>query len=126
MKYNKEERKAIIAKIEKEINKRNNEIWKIARDNYKPSKEYKLFKDALENRDKYCKIILEIYPSIWYCNTIDIQHSLNCLRDKELEKTIKLYHFNSDDLESEIVLSGRNCEVSELIQKLVDSCFNNN
>lgn len=126
MKYNKEERKAIVAKIEKEINKRNDEIWKTARDNYKPSKEYKLFKDALENREKYCKIILEINSGLWSCGEINIQYQLDCLRDRELEKTIKLYHFNASDLESEIILNGRSCEISELIQKLVDDCFNNN
>ena len=126
-KFNKEERNAIIQKLEKIANEREQQSREECRKAYKPSETYTKAEALLTVRNEACKALKEIDL---YCfrnwNTfeqVNKEQYLNQIRDKEIEPLVTKYTVDRNNLEVEIILMNQDDPVDELIEKLLEDCL---
>ena len=126
MKFNKEERKAIIKKLSKIAKERTNASWEEQRKLYKPSEAYLQVQLLLEQRNEICKYLNEFNSgmfSSWAFNIVNTQSYLNNIRDQEIEHLIEKYEVNETDLDVEIILMDQDKPIDELIERLLTNCL---
>jgi ribosome-interacting GTPase 1 len=125
IKYNKEERKAIINKVISKAREAEKASYEFYKSTYKPSETYKKAKKELE---KYNKICLELRKLLkiqngWKFTEIDIDDELNRIKKSEIDELTIKYWVSESELETDIILSNMNCSVDELIEKLLQNCL---
>ena len=127
MKFNKEERKAIIKKLSKIANERTSASWEKHRAAYRPSSEYQRVKMLIEQRNKVCEELREVSKDLFSWSKFelvtDAQHYLNVIRDQEIEHLIEKYEVNETDLDVEIILMDQDKPIDELIERLLTNCL---
>lgn len=126
MKFNKEERKAIIKKLSKIANERTNASWEKQRKLYKPSEAYLQVQLLLEQRNEACKHLTEFNSAMfntWAFNIVNTQSYLNNIRDQEIEHLVEKYDVNETDLDVEIILMDQDKPIDELIERLLVNCL---
>lgn len=126
-KFNKEERQAIISKLRKIAEQREQESWKEAREKYIPSETYKEVKTLLEQRKKVCERLLNINSNLFdkWAFQIDTNdfYYLNSIRDSEIKHLVTCYHVNETDMEVEIILAGQDEPIDIIIENLLNQCI---
>lgn len=125
-KFNKEERKAIIAKLSKIADERVKESRKHFRDFYVPSEKYKKLQNLLEQLNQINKELSELYPRHfygWRYDSVNIQNYLDVIRDEEIDPLVTKYYVNKEDLEVEIILADQDDSIDELIENLLSKCL---
>ena len=125
-KFNKEERQAIISKLHRIAEQREQESWKEAREKYIPSETYKEVKTLLEQREKVCKQLRNINGNVFYQWTFlanqDNSYYLNKIRDSEIEHLVTRYCVNENDMDVEIILAGQDDPIDTIIENLLNQC----
>ena len=123
MKFNKEQRSAIIKRVAKIAQDDYNKKLKEALDKYVPSENYKRVEKALHDREEACKTIKELWGDDYVLHELNVNWVLNSVKRKEID--IKEPNINKEDLETEIILS--QCDaVEELISHLLELVSKNN
>ena len=126
-KFNKEERGAIIQKLEKIAKEREQQSWEDCRKAYKPSETYIKAEALLTVRNEACKALKELdfyFFSNW--NTFEQVNKelyLNKIIDEEIEPLVTKYKVDKTNLEVEIILMNQDDPVDELIEKLLEDCL---
>lgn len=124
-KFNKEERKAIISRLRRIAEEREDESWKHLRDQYTPSDEYLELKKLLElyvtTEEELRSKFIGILPN-YYFHTIDVENYLNIQRDKELRPFVNRYRINENMLDVELILTGNTAPIDEIIENLLNLC----
>lgn len=124
-KFNKEERRAIISRLRRIAEEREDESWKHLRDQYTPSDEYLELKKLLElyvtTEEELRSKFIGILPN-YYFHTIDVENCLNIQRDKELRPFVNRYHINENMLDVELILTGNAAPIDEIIENLLNLC----
>jgi hypothetical protein len=126
-KFNKEERNAIIQKLEKIAKEREQQSWEDCRKAYKPSEVYIKAEALLTARNEACKALKELgfyFFTNW--NTfeqINKEQYLNKIIDEEIEPLVTKYRVDRTNLEVEIILMNQDDPVDELIEKLLEDCL---
>ena len=124
MKFNKDERKAIIAKLEKIANELEQKSWKEQREKYVPSENYIKAEKLIDTYNETRKVLRENFDiGCYYSDNINKEYALNNLRDKEIKPLVTKYSVNKDDMEVEIILADKKDSVDELIEKLLKLCL---
>lgn len=125
-KFNKDERRAIISKLEKLGKELEQKSWKEQREKYVPSENYikaeKLI-DVYNNTRETLREEFDIINTNYYNDRINKDYSLGELRDREIKHLVTRYKVNKDDIEVEIILSDKKDSVDELIEKLLELCL---
>ncbi len=125
-KFNKEERQAIISKLRRIAEQREQESWKEAREKYIPSETYDEVKTLLEQRKKVCERLLSINPNLFdkWAFQIDTNDSyyLNSIRDSEIKHLVTCYRVNENDMDVEIILAGQDDPIDTIIENLLNQC----
>ena len=126
-KFNKEERQAIISKLRRIAEQREQESWKEAREKYIPSETYKEVKNLLEQRKKVCERLLNINPNLFdkwafQVNTDD-SYYLDKIRDYEIKHLVTRYYVNASDMEVEIILADMDEPMDVIIENLLNQCL---
>lgn len=126
-KFNKEERQAIIKKLDNIARKREEESWEEAREKYIPSETYKEVKNLLEQRRKVCERLLNINPNLFdkwafQVNTED-SYYLSKIRDSEIKHLVTRYYVNASDMEVEIILADMDEPMDVIIENLLNQCL---
>lgn len=126
-KFNKEERQAIIQKLENIAKEREQQSWEECRKAYKPSETYIKTEVLLTARNEACKALREIDL---YCfrnwnsfEQVNKEQYLNQIRDKEIEPLVTKYKVDRTNLEVEIILMNQDDPIDELIEKLLEGCL---
>lgn len=125
-KYSKDERKAIVKKLERIACEREKESRKKLRDSYVPSERYLRIETLLKQINEINKELQESYPKHfygWRYELINIQNYLNNIRDEEIDHLVTKYYVNKDDLEVEIILADQENPVDDLIESLLAKCM---
>lgn len=126
-KFNKEERKAIIRKLQSIARERTETSWEKHRTAYKPSEEYLKAQAFIDQRNKACEELKNIDNRVFQnWNTfelIDSKHYLDQIRDKEIKHLIEIYDVNETNLEVEIILMNQGESVEDLIENLLKICL---
>lgn len=124
-KFNKEERRAIISRLRRIAEEREDESWKHLRDQYTPSDEYLELKKLLElyvtTEEELRSKFIGILPN-YYFHTIDVENCLNIQRDKELRPFVNRYRINENMLDVELILTGNAAPIDEIIENLLNLC----
>lgn len=124
-KFNKEERRAIISKLRSVAEEREKESWKQLRDQYTPSEEYLELKKLLElyvtTRDELQSKFSDILPHYSFHN-VNVEYYLDNQRNKELRPFVNKYYVNENKLDVELILSGNNAPIDEIIENLLKLC----
>lgn len=126
-KFNREERNAIIQKLENIAKEREQQSWEDCRKAYKPSETYIKAEVLLTARNEACKALKELDSycfRIW--NTFEIlnkEQYLNQIRDREIEPLVTKYKVDRTNLEVEIILMNQDDPIDELIEKLLEGCL---
>lgn len=125
-KFNKEERQAIISKLRRIAEQREQESWKEAREKYIPSETYKEVKNLLEQRRKACERLLNINLNLFdkwafQVNTDD-SYYLDKIRDFEIKHLVTRYCVNENDMDVEIILAGQDDPIDTIIENLLNQC----
>lgn len=125
-KFNKEERQAIISKLRRIAEQREQESWKEAREKYIPSETYKEVKNLLEQREKACEQLRNINENLFnnwafQINTDD-SYYLNKIRDFEIKHLVTRYCVNENDMDVEIILAGQDDPIDTIIENLLNQC----
>ena len=125
-KFNKEERQAIISKLHRIAEQREQESWKEAREKYIPSETYKEVKTLLEQRRKACEQLRNINENLFnnwafQVNTDD-SYYLDKIRDFEIEHLVTRYCVNENDMDVEIILAGQDDPIDTIIENLLNQC----
>lgn len=126
-KFNKEERQAIIKKLDNIARKREEESWKEAREKYIPSETYKEIKNLLEQRKAINERLTNIKPGLFnkwefQVNTDD-SYYLNQIRDSEIKHLVTRYYVNASDMEVEIILADMDEPMDVIIENLLNQCL---
>lgn len=126
-KFNREERNAIIQKLENIAKEREQQSWEECRKAYKPSETYIKAEVLLNARNEACKALKEIDL---YCfrnwnsfEQVNKEQYLNQIRDKEIEPLVTKYKVDRTNLEVEIILMNQDDPIDELIEKLLEGCL---
>lgn len=126
-KFNREERNAIIQKLENIAKEREQQSWEDCRKAYKPSETYIKAEVLLTARNEACKALKELDS---YCfrnwNTFEIlnkEQYLNQIRDREIEPLVTKYKVDRTNLEVEIILMNQDDSIDELIEILLEDCL---
>ena len=125
-KFNKDERKAIVKKLEKIAHERETKSRKELRDSYVPSERYLRLESLLKQMNEINKELQESYPGHfyeWRYELINIQNYLNNIRDEEINHLVTKYYVNKDDLEVEIILADQENPIDDLIESLLAKCL---
>ena len=124
-KFNKEERKAIISKLRSVAEDREKESWKQLREQYTPSERYlqleKLLTLHSNTLNELTSKFNDIIPT-YFGYRIDIKSKLDDLRDDELRPFVNRYRVNENKLDVELILSGNNAPIEEIIENLLNLC----
>lgn len=126
-KFNKEERQAIISKLRRIAEQREQESWKEAREKYIPSETYKEVKNLLEQRKKACEQLRNINENLFnnwafQVNTDD-SYYLDKIRDSEIKHLVTRYYVNASDMEVEIILADMDEPMDVIIENLLNQCL---
>lgn len=125
-KFNKEERQAIISKLRKIAEKREQESWKEAREKYIPSETYKEVKTLLEQREKACENLRKINAILFdkwaFQKTEHHSYYLDKIRDSEIKHLVTRYCVNENDMDVEIILAGQDDPIDTIIENLLNQC----
>ena len=124
-KFNKEERKAIISKLRSVAEDREKESWKQLREQYTPSERYlqleKLLTLHSNTLNELTSKFNDVIPT-YFGYRIDIKSKLDDLRDSELRPFVNRYRVNENKLDVELILSGNNAPIEEIIENLLNLC----
>lgn len=126
-KFNKEERQAIIQKLENIAKEREQQSWENCRKAYKPSETYIKAEVLLNARNEACKALRELdfyFFNNW--NNFEIVNKelyLNKIIDDEIEPLVTKYKVDRTNLEVEIILMNQDDPIDELIEKLLEGCL---
>lgn len=124
-KYSKDERKAIISKLERIAREREEESRKKLRDSYVPSERYLRLETLLKQMNEINGELQESYRNQfygWRYEIVNIQYHLNNIREEEINPFVTRYRVNKDDLEVEIILADQENPVDDLIESLLAKC----
>lgn len=124
-KYSKDERKAIISKLERIAREREEESRKKLRDSYVPSERYLRLETLLKQMNEINGELQESYRNQfygWRYEIVNIQYHLNNIREEEINPFVTKYRVNKDDLEVEIILADQENPVDDLIESLLAKC----
>lgn len=122
-KFNKDERKAIIARLQDVVKEKTQAEWETFRKNYVPSERYLQVKKLLET---YCSTIDELdkYEEVYYISKVNIENILNRIRDNEIEPNIPKYTINEKELEVEIIFTQEeNTAMTDMVEILLNKCL---
>lgn len=122
-KFNKDERKAIIARLQDVVKEKTESAWETLRENYVPSERYLQAKKLLED---YHSIIDELdkYEEVYYISKVNIENILNRIRDTELKPFIPQYAVNEKALEVEIIFTQQeNTAMDDMVEILLNKCL---
>jgi len=126
-KFNKEERNAIIQKLENIANEREQQSREECRKAYKPSETYIKADVLLTARNEACKALREIdlhcFRNWNTFEQVNKEQYLNQIRDKEIEPLVTKYKVDKTNLEVEIILMNQDDPVDEMIEKLLEGCL---
>ena len=126
-KFNKEERNAIIQKLEKIAKEREQQSWEECRKAYKPSELYTKAEALLTVRNEACKALRELdlyYYRNWSpFEAVNNEYHLNQIRDREIEPLVTKYKVDRTNLEVEIILMNQDDPIDELIERLLEDCL---
>ena len=122
-KFNKDERRAIIAKLQNVVKEKTQAEWETFRKNYVPSDRYLQAKKLLETYN-YTVDELEKYEEVYYINKASSENILNKIRDNEIRPNIPEYKVNEKTLEVEIIfLQQEDTSMEEMVELLIDKCL---
>lgn len=124
-KFNKEERKAIINKLRSIAAEREKESWKQLREQYTPSERYLEFERLLTLYSNTLNELTSKFDDIipnYFGYRVDIKSKLDDLRDVELRPSVNRYYVNENKLDVELILSGNNAPIDEIIENLLNLC----
>lgn len=122
-KFNKDERKAIIARLQDVVKEKTQAEWETFRKNYVPSERYLQAKKLLET---YHSVIDELdkYEEVYYISKVNIENILNRIRDNEIEPNIPKYTINEKELEVEIIFTQEeNTAMTDMVEILLNKCL---
>ena len=122
-KFNKDERKAIIARLQDVVKEKTQAEWETFRKNYVPSERYLQVKKLLET---YHSVIDELVKNeeVYYWNKINTENVLNKIRDNEIEPNIPKYAINEKELEVEIIFTQEeNTAMTDMVEILLNKCL---
>lgn len=125
-KYSKDERKAIIKKLERIACEREAESRKKLRDSYVPSERYLRLEALLKQINEINKELQESYSKHfygWRYEVVNVQNYLNNIRDEEINHLVTKYYVNKEDLEVEIILADQENPIDDLIESLLAKCL---
>lgn len=123
-KFNKEERKAILAKTKQVMQERHKTIWNEKIKNYVPSKAYLKAQNLMEQHNSIYNE-LNKYSEMrdyWY-RGFDIKEKLELIRDNEIRKDVPEYIFNETMLDCELILMNQEEPIDQIIETLINKCF---
>ena len=123
IKFNKDQRRAIIAKLQNVVKEKTQAEWETFRKNYVPSDRYLQAKKLLETYN-YTVDELEKYEEVYYINKASSENILNKIRDNEIRPNIPEYKVNEKTLEVEIIfLQQEDTSMEEMVELLIDKCL---
>lgn len=122
-KFNKDERKAIIARLQEIVQEKTQTEWETFRKNYVPSERYLHVKKLLET---YHSVIDELVKNkeVYYWNKINTETVLNSIRDNEIRPNVPQYAINEKELEVEIIFAQEETTaMSDMVEMLLNKCL---
>ena len=122
-KFNKDERKAIIARLQEIVKEKTQEEWETLRKNYVPSERYLHAKKLLET---YYSVVDELdkYEEVYYITRLNTEHILAAIRDNEIRLNIPQYAVNEKELEVEIIFAQEETTaMSDMVEMLLNKCL---
>ena len=122
-KFNKDERKAIIARLQEIVKEKTQAEWETFRKNYIPSERYLQVKKLLET---YHSVIDELVKNkeVYYWSRINTEHVLDAIRDNEIRPNIPQYTINEKELEVEIIFTQEETTaMSDMVEMLLNKCL---
>ena len=122
-KFNKDERRAIIARLQDVVKEKTESAWETLRENYVPSKRYLHAKALLETYNSTLDE-LDKYDEIHYWDRLNMELTLNNIRDTELKPFIPQYTVNEKALEVEIIFTQQeNTAMDDMVEILLNKCL---
>ena len=120
MKFNKEERKAIIRKLTNIANERTNASLKLLKESYVPSVEYVRIKELVMQRNAITEELQKCgVLNSWHV-ILDVNTMVNKIRNKEIEPFVERYKVDETDLEVELILMDKKDSIDEVIEHLLN------
>lgn len=122
-KFNKDERKAIIARLQEIVQEKTKAEWETLRKNYVPSERYLHVKKLLET---YNSVIDELVKNkeVYYWNRLNTEHILAAICDNEIRPNIPQYAINEKELEVEIIFTQEETTaMSDMVEMLLNKCL---
>ena len=122
-KFNKDERKAIIARLQEIVREKTKAEKETLRKNYVPSERYLRVKELLET---YNSVVNELdnYEEVYYLNKINIENTLDRIRDNDIKPNIPHYAINEKELEVEIIFAQEETTaMSDMVEILLNKCL---
>ena len=120
MKFNKEERKAIIRKLTNIANERTNASLKLLKESYVASVEYVRIKELVMQRNAITEELQKCgVLNSWHV-ILDVNTMVNKIRNKEIEPFVERYKVDETDLEVELILMDKKDSIDEVIEHLLN------
>lgn len=120
MKFNKEERKAIVRKLTNIANERTNASLKLLRESYVPSIEYERIKELVIQKNSITEELQKCGVLNSWHDLLNVDVIVNKIRDKEIEPFVERYNVNETDLEVELILMDKKDSIDEVIEHLLN------
>lgn len=120
MKFNKEERKAIVRKLTNIANERTNASLKLLRESYVPSIEYDRIKELVIQKNSITEELQKCGVLNSWHDLLNVDVIVNKIRDKEIEPFVERYNVNETDLEVELILMDKKDSIDEVIEHLLN------
>lgn len=120
MKFNKEERKAIVRKLTNIANERTKASLKLLRESYVPSIEYDRIKELVIQKNSITEELQKCGVLNSWHDLLNVDVIVNKIRDKEIEPFVERYNVNETDLEVELILMDKKDSIDEVIEHLLN------